>query len=59
MGLSGIGLVILLFALAFSWLGWIVVSPIFLGIVALITAILMVLEGFAVVTYRVGPAPRT
>lgn len=55
MSLSGISLVILLIALGVSWLSWIAVSPIFLGIMALVTAGLMILEGLAVVSYHVGP----
>ena len=43
--LSTLALALLLFLLAAGWLGWFIVSATFLGVVSLITAILLVIEG--------------
>jgi len=52
MSLSTLGLALVLFLLAAGWLGWFAVSGTFLGVVALITAILLVIEGGPVVYKR-------
>jgi hypothetical protein len=54
MSLAILGLVILLVLMAFNWFAWMAISPILLGVVALVTAILFVLEGMSVVDYKVG-----
>lgn len=52
MSLSTLSLALLLFLLAAGWLGWFAVSATFLGVVAVVTAILLVLEGGPVVYRR-------
>lgn len=52
MSLSTLGLALLLFLLAAGWLAWFAVSVTLLGIVALVTAILLLVEGGPVVYKR-------
>lgn len=52
MSLSTIGLALLLFLMAANWLTWFAVSATLLGIVAIVTAVLLVVEGGPVVYKR-------
>lgn len=52
MSLSTLFLALLLFLMAAGWLGWFAVSATFLGVVALVTAILLVIEGGPIVYKR-------
>jgi len=53
MSLSTLLLALLLFLMAAGWLGWFAVSGTFLGIVALLTALFLLLEGTTVVSWKV------
>lgn len=52
MSLANLLLALLLFLLGASWLGWFTVSGTFLGVVAILTAVLLVVEGGPVVYKR-------
>jgi len=52
MSISTLFLALLLFLMAAQWLAWFPVSATFLGVVALVTAILLVVEGGPVLYNR-------
>lgn len=51
MSLSALFLAIFLIVLGMSWIGWLTVSAVALGIIAFVTGILMVLEGLSIFSY--------
>lgn len=54
MALSTLALAVTLILVGLSWLGWVAVSVGVLGALALITGILIILEGLSVFSYKVG-----
>lgn len=58
MSLSQLLLAVLLILLGVSWLGWVAVSATVLGVIALVTGVLLILEGTSVFVWRT-PVVRT
>lgn len=54
MSLSQLLLAVWLILVGLTWVGWAALSADFLGVLAIITGIIFVLEGTAVWSYRLG-----